>query len=298
MIHRHDSTHALGRGLAAAALTAALAGSPAAVGAQQAPDAGSPYQRYAPIDLTGTWVSIVTEDWQVRMIVPPPGDFESLPLTQAAQDAANAVDMAQIEAVGRACEAYGAPMIMREPGRVRISWQGGTTLRIETDAGEQTRLLHFDAAGMQPGAPSLQGFSVAAWEYAEGFDPRRAAEAVAAAEQGGPGAPAAGRGGRGGGRGGRGRGGRAPTEPDGGKLRVVTTNLTAGFLRKNGVPYSADTTVTEYYNLLREPDDTEWFVVTTRVHDPENLVVDYITSTNFRREPDDSNWNPTPCTLR
>ena len=180
---------------------------------------------------------------------------------------------------------------MREPERVRISWRDGTTLRIETDAGEQTRQLHFDAAGMQPGAPSLQGFSVAEWEYAGGFDPRRAAEAVAAAEQGGSGAPAAGRGGRG-----RGRG--APTEPDGGKLRVVTTNLSAGFLRKNGVPYSADTTVTEYYNLLREPDGTEWFVVTTQVHDPENLVVDYITSTNFRREPDDSSWNPTPCTLR
>ena len=85
---------------------------------------------------------------------------------------------------------------------------------------------------------------------------------------------------------------------NGGKLHVETTNLTAGFLRKNGVPYSADTTVTEYYNLLREPDGTEWFVVTTRIHDPENLVVDYIHSTNFRREPDNSSWNPTPCTLQ
>jgi hypothetical protein len=89
-----------------------------------------------------------------------------------------------------------------------------------------------------------------------------------------------------------------PTQPAGGRLKVVTTNLTAGFLRKNGVPYSANTTVTEYYNLLTEPAGTEWFVVTTVVHDPVNLAVDYITSTNFRREPDDSKFTSEPCTLR
>ena len=264
------------------ALTTLLAAAPLL--AQQPTGGDSLYERYAPIDLTGTWVSIVTEDWHMRMIVPARGDFESLPLTQAAQDAANAIDMAQVEAAGRACETYGAPMIMREPGRVRISWEDGDTLRIDTDAGEQTRLFHF-ANAPAPGAPSLQGHSVAAWEYAGGFDARRAVEAEVAGDQGGR----AGRGGR--------RGG-GPPEPEGGKLQVETTNLTNGFLRKNGVAYSADTVVTEYYNLLTEPDGTEWFVVTTRIHDPENLVVDYIHSTNFRREPDDSGWNPGPCTLR
>ena len=78
----------------------------------------------------------------------------------------------------------------------------------------------------------------------------------------------------------------------------MTTSLKAGFLRKNGVPYSAGTTVTEYYNLLAEPIGTEWFVVTTIVHDPVNLAVDYITSTNFRKEPNDSKFKPEPCTLR
>jgi hypothetical protein len=287
MTDRHDRTRRTGRWIAWTTL-ATLTVAPAPLQAQQTEAADSLYQRYSPIDLTGTWVSIVTEDWQVRMIVPPRGDFESLPLTQAAQDAANAVDMAQVDAAGRACEAYGAPMIMREPGRVRIAWHDATTLRIETDAGSQTRLLHFDTAGMQSGAPSLQGFSVAAWEYAGSFNPRRAAEAAAGTNlnpEAQVGRPEFGR-------------GANRTEPDGGKLRVETTNLTAGFLRKNGVPYSVDTTVTEYYNLLREPDGTEWFVVTTRIHDPENLVVDYIHSTNFRREPDNSSWNPTPCTLQ
>jgi hypothetical protein len=78
----------------------------------------------------------------------------------------------------------------------------------------------------------------------------------------------------------------------------MTTNLAAGFLRKNGVPYSTNTTVTEYFNLLEEPNNgPKWFVVTTIVHDPENLVVDYITSTNFRREADGSKWRPRPCSI-
>jgi hypothetical protein len=270
------------------ALGVACAGwlAPATLAQQPQPSAAAGlYQRFAPIDLTGTWVSVVTEDWAVRMIVPPKGDFASLPLTKAAQDAATRVDMKQVEAGGRACDAYGAPVIMREPGRVRISWQDASTLRIETDAGSQTRLLRF-GAGTASGPPSRQGFSAAEWQYAGGFDPVRASQTPAAE---------AGRG-AGGGRGGFGRG-AAPSAPVGGKLKVVTTNLTAGFLRKNGVPYSANTTVTEYYNLLTEPDGTAWLVVTTIVHDPGNLIVDYITSTNFRREPDDSKWRPRPCSL-
>ncbi|MEQ1758912.1 MAG: hypothetical protein ABL986_11385, partial [Vicinamibacterales bacterium] len=142
-------------------------------------------QRYAPIDLSGTWVSIVTEDWAVRMIPPPKGDFESLPLTRAAQDAANRTDMTQVATAGRACEAYGAPAIMRIPGRVRISWQDAGTLKIETDAGQQTRLLYFDRPTSATGAPSLQGFSAAEWQYANGFDPFRAATAADGARAGG-----------------------------------------------------------------------------------------------------------------
>jgi hypothetical protein len=243
------------------------------------------HQRYAPIDLTGTWVSIVTEDWDVRMLTPKKGDFHSLPLTRAAQDAANRIDMAQVDASGRACEAYGAPAVMRHPGRVRIAWQDGETLRIETDAGRQTRRLHFNAGAADRGEPTLQGFSAAEWQYANGFDPLHVDDTGRA------------RGAARGGRVGAGRG-VAQAQPTGGRLKVVTTNLTAGFLRKNGVPYSANTTVTEYYNLLTEPAGAEWFVVTTVVHDPVNLAVDYITSTNFRKEPDDSKFTPEPCTLR
>jgi hypothetical protein len=276
--------------VSALALTVAAVLSASSIGQAQAP-AGTPTglaQRYAPIDLTGTWVSVVTEDWAVRMIPPPKGDFESLPLTRAAQEAANRVDMTQVAAAGRACEAYGAPAIMREPGRVRISWQDASTLKLETDAGEQTRLFHFDRSTSAAGPPGLQGLSLAAWQYANGFDPIRAADAAATP------APAGGRGGRGGG----GRGAAVANAPSGGRLKVVTTNLTPGFLRKNGVPYSANTVVTEYFNLLTEPSGQQWFVVTTIVHDPVNLVVDYITSTNFRKEPDGAKFRPQPCSLR
>jgi len=228
-------------------------------------------QRLAPIDLTGTWVSVVTEDWQIRMLTPPKGDFESLPLTRAARDAANQADMAQVSASGRACEAYGAPIIMREPGRVRISWHDPVTLKLETDAGQQTRVFHFDPATPVSTAPSRQGLSMAEWQFARGFNPARSAEAK----------PPVG----------------AALQPAGGRLKVVTGSLSPGFLRKNGVPYSAATTMTEYYNLLVEPSGQPWFVVTTVVHDPVNLLVDYITSTNFRKEPDGAKFTPRPCSL-
>ena len=115
------------------------------------------------------------------MLTPPKGDFESLPLTRAAQDAANRADMAQVAAAGRACEAYGAPVVMRQPGRVRIGWHDVDTLRIETDAGQQTRLLRFGGAGTPAAPPSLQGTSQAEWQYANGFDPIRALNAGAPA---------------------------------------------------------------------------------------------------------------------
>jgi len=318
---RRSGPYRLAAAVISTALSMAAAWFPVPVAARQAPTGESVYQRYAPIDLTGMWVSIVTEDWQSRMLTPPKGDFHNLPLTKAAQEAASRIDMAGVEAAGRACEAYGAPVIMREPGRIRISWTDAATLRIDTDSGQQTRLLHFDRppAG---GPRSLQGYSAAEWQYANGFDPLRAGEATG---QGTPrsaggsapgGANAPGRAGAsapgganalgsagasapaGGGR--RGAGGRgAPAAvPSGGRLKVTTTNLAAGFLRKNGVPYSEDVALTEYFNLLSEPNGTRWLVVTTIVHDPRNLAVDYITSTNFRQESDISKWAPRACSLR
>lgn len=248
-------------GLTGPLLAAALLVGPSSAAAQAVP------QRLAPIDLTGTWVSVVTEDWHLRMIAPNPGDFEGLPLNDEAKKIAGAWRPSRD--TRDACQAYGAPAIMRIPGRVKISWQtGGGALQIQTDAGQQTRLLNF--GGTPPRGPmGWQGYSVASWEYGRGFDLRL------------PPAP-------------NGRQ-EAQARAAGGTLKVVTTNLKPGYLRRNGVPFSEQTTVSEYFEIQPDPRGTPWFVVTTIVSDPKYLLRDFITSSNFKKEPDDSKWHPTPC---
>ena len=97
----------------------------------------------APIDLTGYWVALITEDWRYRMAVPPKGDFIGVPVNQAARDAGNAWDSAKDEAAGEQCKAYGVGGLMRMPTRLNINWQDDSTLKLETDAGTQTRILNF-----------------------------------------------------------------------------------------------------------------------------------------------------------
>lgn len=225
-------------------------------GRQGAPPAA---RAAAPVDLTGLWVSVVTEDWRWRMRTPPKGDYASLPMTPAAITVADAWDPAKDTAAGEQCRAYGAAAIMRVPGRIRISWESDTALKVETEAGTQTRIFNFAPADQ--GARSWQGTSVANWQLAGG----------------------------GGGR----RGGAAP--PRGGSLRVITTNLRPGYIRKNGVPYSANARVTEYLNRTNEPNGDSWLVVTTIVEDPEYLNARFVTSSHFKKVPDGSAWNATPC---
>jgi hypothetical protein len=225
----------------------------------------------APVDFTGNWVSVVTEDWRWRMLTPARGDFASVPLNQAARKLGLAWDPAKDEADGNACKAYGAAAIMRTPTRLRISWENDTTLKIETDNGTQTRLLHFGGKPSPGAQPTWQGYSVAQWE-----GPVR-----------GPGppdfVPIA----------------LLPREGTRGRaLEVVTTQMRAGYLRKNGVPYSANTVLKEYFDLSRERNGDTWFAVTTIVEDPEYLTTPFVTSTNFKKEADGSRWNPTPCTTR
>jgi hypothetical protein len=219
-------------------------------------------QAGARMDLTGYWVSIVTEDWLWRMITPPKGDVASVPLNPAGVKAASEWDLARDNASGDQCKAFGAAAVMRIPGRLNISWQDANTLKVETDAGKQSRLFHFNGTGTQPSQRSLQGFSAATWE----------AGAV---------------GGGGGGFGSFGAGA-------GGGLKVVTTQLSPGYLRKNGVPYSQNAVVTEYFD--RHTDfGSEWFTVTTIVEDSQYLTQPFITSTHFKKEPDGSKWSPMAC---
>ncbi|PYR22161.1 MAG: hypothetical protein DMF94_05695, partial [Acidobacteria bacterium] len=122
----------------------------------------------APIDLTGYWVSVVTEDWRYRMVTPPKGDFASVPLNDEGRKVVDAWDPAKDAASGNECRAYGAANIMRVPGRVHVTWQDDNTLKIETDAGQQTRLLRFGESQPPAGEAGWQGYSAATWEVAGG----------------------------------------------------------------------------------------------------------------------------------
>jgi hypothetical protein len=236
----------------AAMLAAAPASAQGRGGRAGGPPPATP-RAASPVDLTGTWVAVVTEDWRWRMVTPPKGDVASIPLNAEGRKLAESWD----PATDGSCRAYGAAAVMRMPGRIRLSWENDTTLKVETDAGQQTRLFHFDAA-RRPGAPSLQGHSIANWERPQG--------------RGGVLLPVT----------------WAP-------LKVVTRNLTGGWLRRNGVPYSANATVTEYYLLHRDPGAGDRLTITTVVDDPAYLQQPFITSSDFRKEADPSKWSPTPC---
>ena len=206
----------------------------------------------APIDLTGYWVSYVTENWRYRMVTPAKGEYRRIPASPAALPLINAWDPAADERAGNQCKSYGAGAIMSAPGRLHITWEDANTLRIDTDAGKQTRLFHFSppASGSEP--RSWQGESTATWERASGTD-------------------------------------------GGGSLRVVTSNLREGYLRKNGVPYSERATVTEHFDVAPLPDGGKLLLVNTVVEDPMYLNGPYVVSPHFKNESDGSKWEATPC---
>ena len=251
------------------------------------PPARSPRDA-AQVDVTGNWVAQITEDWRWRMITPPKGDYASVPLNPRGRQVADAWDPAADAAAGEACRAFGAGGIMRLPTRLTIAWADERTLRIETDLGQQVRVLHFDRAGAAEGAPSWQGHSIAEWlgvpPAANPFGALVAPtqEAAAARGRGAAAAPPAG---------GAARAAAAPTR---GSLKVVTTNLRPGYLRKNGVPYSERAVVTEYYDRFAMFGN-DYLQVVTVVTDPTYLTTPFVVSNQFKREPDDSKWNPTPC---
>ena len=213
----------------------------------------------APVDLTGYWVSVVTQDWRWRMVTPPKGDYGSVPITLEAKKLGDAWDPAKDEAAGEPCKAYGAPAIMSMPTRLHVTWADDRTVKVETDTGKQTRMLHFGDWKPQESKASLQGQSVATWEVRAGD-----------------------------------RSGGA----SGGSLKVVTKNLRAGYLRKNGVPYSENAVVTEYWDVASERNGDRWITITSIVEDPKYLRTPYVTAVHFRKETDGSRWDPTPCAAR
>ena len=259
------------------------------LGAQGRNDAQGPAARTAKAaalkDFTGYWVSIVTEDWRLRMIVPDKSDYVTVPLNAEGQKVADTWDPAKDQADGNQCRSYGAAGLLRVPGRLHIYWQDDSTLRIDTDSGTQTRLLHFGGSAAESKAPEWQGYSLASWEGNAPVDQR--AGGGGPVPQGGvdsTGAP---------------KESRKEGEAARGYLKVITTHMRPGYLRKNGVPYSENATVTEYFDIAPMPNGSgPVLLVTTIVDDPQYLNVPFIVSSQFKKEADGSKWDPTPCSVR
>ncbi len=212
----------------------------------------------APFELEGYWISVVNEDWMFRMVTPPAGEYLGVPLNRAGRELADTWNPDADAQLADQCRAYGAPALMRVPGRIRFEWTDAATLSLQAEAGEQTRTFHFVAAS-QPAEASRQGYSMARWELAGGTPERH------------------------------------------GNLRVETTGLEPGYLRKNGVPYSADARVTEFWSVYPAPNGDTWLVVTTEVQDALYLTQNFVTSSHFKKldERDGSRyWKPEPCRAR
>jgi len=252
------------------------------------PAAPATARESAPIDITGYWVSVVSEDWRHRMATPRKGDYESVPLNQAGRRAADAWDLEADNAAGLQCRAFGVGGLTRQPGRLNIHWQDDETLAIDFDAGTQTRLMHFAGAADTGADKTWQGFSAAHWERPPGR--RGGPPRAQLGNINGPTAPGGGGLGQ--------RGGPPPSASiyEGGTLVATTTGFRSGYLRKNGVPYSEDAVITEYFNRLpTQANGDVWLLVTTIVEDPTYLNQPFYTSTHFRLEPNGRGFDPTPC---
>jgi hypothetical protein len=217
-----------------------------------------PAREAAPIDLTGYWVSVVSEDWRVRMVMAQKGDWQFMPLNAEG----NKVALANNPAAEDPCKAYGAAGIMRVPTRLHITWDNDSTLRIDTDAGKQTRLFHFGQASAQApvAQPTLQGYSVAQWEARS------------------PNADVGGK------------------QSAGGELKAVTTRMTPGYYFKHGVPYSGNAVLTENFARISE-GPIDYLLVSTVVDDSQYLTQPFAKTLVFKHEPDGSKWNPAPCSV-
>jgi len=218
-------------------------------------------QAMAPFDPTGYWVALVSDEWRYRMLTPPKGNVDYVPLNAEGRNVANTWDPAKDEASGEQCRAYGAGGVMRLPVRLHITWADERTLRMDIDAGTQTRMFHFGATAPATAENSWQGYSVADWQV-----------------------PGGGRG--------------APQPARNGQLKIVTTHLRPGYLRKNGVPYGGGAVLTEYVAHLTDDDGSQYLAITSFLEDSQYLAQPWVRTNQFRRQPDAKGWNPTGCSAR
>src|SRR4030095_11242745 len=208
------------------------------------------------------WCSLVTDNWTYRVVTPPKGDYLYLPLNADARSVADKWDPAKDEAAGEQCKGYGPVGVMRLPTRLHITWQDANTLMLETDTGTQTRLFRFDPPTAQSGPRTWQGFSSAEWQ-----------------------AP-----------GGRGRAGQG-AGPKAGTLKVITTQMRPGYIHKNGIPYSEDAVLTEYFTVVEDKGLTV-LLHTVMLDDPRYLTQTFVRSAQYKKQTDAAGWEPSACSAK
>ena len=218
-------------------------------------------QAAAPIDMTGYWVSLVTDNWTYRVLTPPKGDYLYLPLNAEARRVADTWDPAKDEAAGEQCKGYGPIGVMRMPTRLHITWQDANTLKLETDTGTQTRMFHFGASEAPAGQRTWQGYSAAQWQL-----------------------PGSGR-------------GRSAQPPKTGTLKVTTTQMRPGYIHKNGVPYSENAVLTEYFTVVEDRGMTI-LVDTLMLEDSKFLTQSFVHSAQYKKQANANGWDPSPCSAK
>lgn len=264
----------------AAAVALALALTIDAAGQGRGGAAGAPPatpRAAAAFDMTGYWVSEVTEKWRYRMLVPDKGDYQMVPLNPEGRRVAELWDPARDQATGEACRSYGAVGLLQVPGRLHITWQDDTTLRLDTDSGKQTRLFRFGGSPPVNAEPSWQGYSSAMWG---GGEPRDRRDGFGGPAQDPKGnlvvLPA--------------------QRKDADYLKVTTTRMRPGYSQKNGIPYSANALLEEYFDMFVDPyTKSTYLVLTTMVTDPQYLIEPLIMHAHFKKLPDATGWDPTEC---
>ena len=85
--------------------------------------------------------------------------------------------------------------------------------------------------------------------------------------------------------------------PNKGSLSQAASDMLreAGYAQRNGVPYSANAVVTEFFNRTNEPNGDSWLVVTTTIEDPQYLTARWTRSSHFKKLADGAAFIPQSC---
>ena len=215
------------------------------------------------------------------MVTPAKGDYQGVQLNAEGRKVADAWDPAKDEAAGEQCRSYGAPALMNVPGRLHITWQDDTTLKVDTDAGTQTRLLRFPSTGSgQAAAPTpadaprtWQGVSQARW-----LSPRPRPCRCSC------GPPIVRRTRR-----------RFARPAD--RCKSSQRICAPGTCGRTAFP-TANAVLTEHWDLYKRPNGEQWLTITTQIEDPQYLSNVRLVAPVFKKEPNGSKWDPTPCSSR